>query len=372
MELLQNTPLSRENPPKHDTFLQAYQNLEQNTKVGLSILGTATLFFVLVIWMGFYEVFGKPSVGDGMPASSLLAPDFIGIVIGVAASISFIMFFLNTQRKQAIKEQRTYYKLGNVVPLTMDQKKAIRLNLVHMFYGGAWSETLEVFPCTIRLGDQKFKPKTFDIQYDKLYQQYLNEDWGILNKAQYLDMVARLFEGMHSKWFAQDIESDAAEDMVNQLSGLTKIDQKYIRDCGQSSDDKPKKLIWGFDLFRVIPMSRWAYMAGYISEDQAWKNVLKASELIYFLFDSHEDFYDNYRVGHAFWSNDFEACTDRLEKWTYFKEHCNWPARSLDWSQPSAVEMHENMKTNFAEHLLSIQKEKQKTTIGFRKTEENE
>lgn len=370
MELLQNTPLSRKNPPKNDTFLQAYQNLESNAKVGLSILGTATLFFLLVIGMGFYEVFGNPANGDGISISTLLEPDFIAIILGVGVSIFFILFFLNKQRKLAIKEQQAYYKLGNVKPLDIDQKKAIRLNLVHMFYFGGWSNTLEVFPCNIRLGKQKFNPKTFDIQHDKLYQQYLNEDWGVLNRDQYTEMIGRLFDGMHSKWFAQDIQSDSAEDMINQISGLTKVDKEYIKECGTVLDDKPKKLIWGFDLFRVIPMSRWAFMSGYISEGEAWSHILKASELIYFLFDSHEDYYDNYRVGHAFWSNNFEACTDRLEKWKNFKERCDWPSKNLEWTKPEAIELPDNMKTNFAEHLSDIQKDKQITPIGFRKTEE--
>ncbi|WP_299311404.1 DUF1266 domain-containing protein [uncultured Aquimarina sp.] len=368
MELLQNTPLSRKNPLKNDTFLQAYQNLESNAKVGLSILGTATLFFLLVIGMGFYEVFGNPSNGNGMPISSLLELDFMAIIIGVGVSIFFIVFFLNKQRKLAIREQQIYYKLGNVQPLDIDQKKAIRLNLVQVFYGGGWSNTLEVFPCNIRLDKQNFKPKTFDIQHDKLYQQYLNEDWGVLNKEQYQEMIARLFEGMHSKWFAQDIQSDSAEDMINQISGLTKVDEEYINECGVISSDKPKKLIWGFDLFRVIPMSRWAFMSGYITEEEAWSNILKASKLVYFLFDSHEDFYNNYRVGHAFWGNNFEASTDRLEKWKYFKEHCDWPARDLEWTKPTEVKLPENMKTNFGEHLSNIQKQQRKTTIGFRKT----
>ncbi|WP_405206393.1 DUF1266 domain-containing protein [Aquimarina sp. LLG6339-5] len=369
MEILQNTPLSRINPPKNNTFLQAYQNLEQNAKVGLSILGTATLFFMLVIGMGLYEVFGNPSNGNGMPLNSLIEPQFLAIVIGVIISLFFIVSFLKKQRKLAIKEQQTYYKLGNVVPLNIDQKKAIRLNLVHMFYGGGWSETLEVFPCNIRLGQHKFNPQTFDIQFDILYQQYLNEDWGVLNKEQYHEMIARLFDGMHSKWFAQDIASDSANDMINQISGLTKVAPMYIEKCGIISNDKPKKLIWGFDLFRVIPMSRWAFMAGYISENEAWKNILKASELIYYLFDSHEDYYDNYRVGHAFWSNNFEACTDRLQKWTYFKEKCDWPANNLAWTQPESITLPENMKNNFATHLSEINNQ-QKTTIGFRKTQE--
>lgn len=84
------------------------------------------------------------------------------------------------------------------------------------------------------------------------------------------------------------------------------------------------------------------------------------------MFDSHEDYYDNYRVGHAFWSNNFEACTDRLQKWTYFKEKCDWPANNLAWTQPESVTLPENMKTNFETHLSEINNQ-QKTTIGFRK-----
>lgn len=363
MKLLQNTPLTRENPAKKLSFLRAYLNLDSSIQVLFSALTVATLFFGAVIIMSIID-----SNNSYEPENVLKSKTFIAMVVGVIASILFIFFYLNRQRGLAMHEQQEYYKLGNVKPLTEQQQMALRLNIVPMYNFANWCQTLESEPCNVRLQGKKFKPKTFDIVYDKSVQQELNESWGVLNKKQYENMVAQLFEGMHSKHFAYDIQSEFGKDMVNQLSGLIKKPEEYIWNCNKLVDFRPKKLIWGFDLWRVIPMSRDAFMAGYISEEEAWSKILKASELIYYLFDSHEEFYDNYRLGNAFWSNDFNTTSKRIEMWNYFDKNCKWKIRDLEWKSQTTPNLPRVMATNFKDYIREVKIGKERgTKIGFKK-----
>src|SRR5690606_34506539 len=128
---------------------------------------------------------------------------------------------------------------------------------------------------------------------------------------------------------------------------------------------KPKPLIWGFDLWRVIPMSRNAYMAGDITEDEAWKNMLKAADLACYLFDSFEAFYDNYRLGNAYWSNDLEITNLRLQMWKLYEEKCDWEERNLPWRSDNTPEISTAMQTGFAEYIKSRNK-KYTEPIGFK------
>ncbi|GAA3523138.1 DUF1266 domain-containing protein [Aquimarina addita] len=366
MELLQNSPLHREYPVKKDSFLKAYQYLEPGVQILISIIGIVTIFFLLVIIMGVYEVVNMPRQDDGMSFQYLLETDFLFIIFGVCAALVFLYVFLNKQREVSVKEQLMYYELGNVYPLNTEQKMALRLNLVNVFYFGNWSETLEYMPTSIRLQGKKFKPKTFDIETEKLAQQLLNENWGILHKKHFYDMVGQLFDGMHSQFFASEMLSDVATNMISRLSGLIKKSEKYICNTNISSHNKPKQFIWGFDLWRVIPMSRDAFMAGYITEEEAWKEILRASGLIYYLFDSHEDFYNNYRLGNAYWSNDFKTTSERIDRWCYFDKHCDWPLRHLAWTRSEFIELPAIMESNFKEYL-DQQKNINNNSIGFRK-----
>src|SRR5690606_26361242 len=110
-------------------------------------------------------------------------------------------------------------------------------------------------------------------------------------------------------------------------------------------------------------MSREAFMAGYISEAEAWTNILRAADLIHYLFDSFEAFYDNLRLGNAYWSNDLKTTTRRLEMWNLYNETCDWPQRQRPWPVRHP-EITEHMQTGFAAYIRS--KNKVHREVGFR------
>lgn len=365
MKHLQNTPLTRVYPAQKASWGEAYAQLGTGLKTGLSVVATATAFFALVVVMGISDALSR---GDG---SIVMDLQFLGILLGVIGSTVVIGWTIHHHRDIALKEQQQYYKLGAVPELQPIQRQALRLNLVTVFYSGGWSETLEQFPNRVRLQGKAFKPTAFDVDELDLAQQGLNDDWAILNNKQYLKTVRQLLEGMHTPSFAYDIQSERSVDLVERLSGLTRLPESYILACNEPSEGRPKRLIWGFDLWRAIVLSRHAYMAGYATEEEAWSYLLKAAELVYFLFDDYKDFFDNYRLGNAYWSNDFEITKPRLEQWKFFEERCDWPIRTLPWERQQPTELPEGMATNF-EPWLEEQKPSSNTPIGFKRPNEEE
>lgn len=368
MQLLQNHPFSQQNPVKKLSFFKAYSNLPLGQNFLVSVAGLLFLFFTVVLIATATSALHPDA--NTISNQTLVDSTFLYMLIGCLVLGLFVFFSIRKEQYLEIKEQQKYYRLGLVKKLNTQQRQALRLNLVDSYYCGHWSETLERLPCKARLQDKTFKPLTFDLNDTKVYQQDLNENWGVLNKTQYTKIVEQLFEGMHSKGFAYYIQSESKKNMIEQLAGLTRKPESYILDCNKERNKKPKKLIWGFDLWRIIPISRDAFMAGYITEEEAWKNILKASDIIYYLFDNHNDFYDNYRLGNAYWSNDLNITMDRLERWKEFDEKCDWPLRKLPWSTPENIELPNHMITGFAAYTIKENDRNETNTIGFRRNKD--
>jgi len=381
-DLLQNTPNTRERIPvaKGAKALARFFEAQQWT---VYFLGMLTFLFGALLYFSVSGMLkdNSPTVGSGSnPEVVLLGISITGFVL--VAGLLYLLY--KRAANLPAKEQMQYYRLGNVMPLTPAQAKALRLHSVEMYHGGFWLKTLEYYPCDIRVNDPKFKPTSFYVADRSNYRQGLNEDWGVVSKAQYDNVVEELFGGMHSKPFALDmdyflnyksyvrgatyedlknIESQKAN-FINRLAGLIDKPAAYVNACFEGRPGRPKSLIWGFDLWRVIPMSREAFMAGYISEADAWANILKASDLIYYLFDSFESFYDNLRLGNAYWSNDLKVTSKRHEMWKRYDRECDWPQRNLPWAAEETPGISEEMRTGFAQYIS--QRNKSHNEVGFR------
>ena len=63
-----------------------------------------------------------------------------------------------------------------------------------------------------------------------------------------------------------------------------------------------KKSLAGFDYCRYISLCRWGYAAGYLTEQEAWNEILMTASVLQRTFDSWADMGDNYLVGRWFWS----------------------------------------------------------------------
>jgi hypothetical protein len=92
------------------------------------------------------------------------------------------------------------------------------------------------------------------------------------------------------------------------------------------------QLLWAWDLWRFIPLSRNAFMAGLVTEQEAWTHILRASAIVHALFDDLQSYHRNLCIGHAFWCDDYAASRTRRERLAAFdrNEPTSDPRRSLD------------------------------------------
>lgn len=67
-------------------------------------------------------------------------------------------------------------------------------------------------------------------------------------------------------------------------------------------DEFGEKSIAAWDYDRYISLCGWGYIAGYLSEEEAWQRIMPAARLLQKTFESWIDLGKNHVVGREFWS----------------------------------------------------------------------
>ena len=151
----------------------------------------------------------------------------------------------------------------------------------------------------------------------------LADSWGIHNRADLLAtlaslkaeghranfeavgrLVARLDQATYERLLAAEEDPEASSKM--------EIARTYYPLLGAKS-------LYGWDYSRAICLCRWAYVAGYISEQEAWDAIMPLARVLQGTFDSWEDLGRNYLIGRQFWSHketmkDGWLCEDAVQR----------------------------------------------------------
>src|SRR5262245_32753853 len=73
------------------------------------------------------------------------------------------------------------------------------------------------------------------------------------------------------------------------------IARSYYPKCGRQS-------IFAWDYMRYISLCRWGYLAGFLSEQEAWDRIMPAARLLQQTFSSWQEMGRNFIVGRGFWT----------------------------------------------------------------------
>lgn len=284
------------------------------------------------------------------------------LTLAIIVSITKKMMIKN------ITEQKKYYRLaGNLTWLPPEKREALQLQAFSCYHAGSWVETLEYWPSEIRLpGKTRFTTFQVVSKEDRLASN--DEAWQVLSEKTYTERIDALFAGMHSRLFAADRQVMAAKDrnvMVSRLGELTQLPENYISSCWEPQNGKPAILVWAFDLQRVIELSRTSFMAGIISEQKAWEQMLKASGYIHALFDNFDDFLNNYRLGHAYWCNDFKLTNEQAQMQKAYNHDCEWPIKNVTWTKKDLSILPEVVLNACKEYVQEDIKKNTRNIIGF-------
>ncbi|WP_340617966.1 DUF1266 domain-containing protein [Xenorhabdus entomophaga] len=353
-ELLQNHPNNRRFPV--DGFRIVKTILKE--RKGIAFLKPIQAVGLSILWIATLLLSGLSIGITGLILSASNTP-FMGyilwaVLIGLSLiGVSLSIYSFRCLKNLPITEQKRYCSQAKCAVLPEEKRQALRLHVVSCYYDGFWTETLEHYPLKSRVAHDNYQYRILPLSDAEPHQSQVYQNWGILDEKDYWKILHDLWAGMHSERFAADAVFTDGE-MFKVLGSLIEESPEYVQQCSRSIDGRPPALLWGFDLWRAIVLSRNCFSAGYISEETAWINILKTADYVYEIFGSFDEFYTNYRLGNAYWSRDFDTVKGRLKEFRFYKEYCDWPIAQLPWPDPKGIFMEQYMKDGFADVVNSI------------------
>jgi hypothetical protein len=154
------------------------------------------------------------------------------------------------------------------------------------------------------LGGEPVNPQA---QVNAIYG--LKNWWGVTTKEETNEVLQWLLSEGHHKEYEQlaAVVSAASENDYQTL--LQKYDSnpevvfklKFARD---NHAKLGKKSLLAWDLCRYVQVAGLAYVAGYMTEEEAWEKIMPAAKIIQDTFDSWADMGDNYLTGRQYWAGE--------------------------------------------------------------------
>jgi hypothetical protein len=324
--MLQNHPGEREYPVKPDSILRAFEYMPR----GQEIFGRVLIFLAIICG-------GVALIAYGILSDSTKPPKSGYLLVAALGSVAVIcvagLFWMGRRASLIrIREQQSYYALGQFgVTVTQVHLEALQLDGFNGEIG--WTETLEHWPALVRFPNKPPKFRTFSLIQPEEAKMGLDQDWGVLSTEGYVETVNMLFAGLHSRHFLELASGHNGADLIGRIASVAEIPRSEVEST-LIDTAQPAKLLWAWDLWRVIPLSRNAFAAGLVTEQEAWAQILKASSMVHALFEDLPSYHKNLCIGHAFWSNDYAASRARRERLHAFERNePPRPIRHIPWTR---------------------------------------
>lgn len=135
----------------------------------------------------------------------------------------------------------------------------------------------------------------------------LSQWWGINSREDALRVIKWLREEGHRKEYDSlvNLISHATKEEYDQTLEQYKDDEdlinklKFVKDHYQQTGDKS---ILAWDFCRLANIVQGCYIAGYITKEEAWNEIMYASKICQDNFTSWEDMANNFLLGREYWS----------------------------------------------------------------------
>ncbi|WP_171832108.1 DUF1266 domain-containing protein [Oceanispirochaeta sp. M1] len=228
---------------------------------------------------------------------------------------------------------------------------AVSLNGIMMELHKTNSDTLPIYP----LAHSK---------YESLRDRALGQDWGIHNEADLLNNLEGLKDGGTSSSM-QNILSILKDESEGPLwkkaldEDFSLKQMRRLQSVLYHREFYDDRLLHAWDWGRATYLIRWGYSLGYISEDEAWKQLFQFQKMIQDEYKSWIDFGQSYVLGRYFWSLSYNTAAEKAQDaWDAFlvqfeKENSPWTGPWIDNDPQINVELWD------LDSLLSLESEEE-------------
>lgn len=134
---------------------------------------------------------------------------------------------------------------------------------------------------------------------------FLRNSWGVNNHDDAVQTVKQLREGMHRGSFQSAGAALAAlttEELMAKLDAASEAEKFRMLVLIRNYEAQGERGILAWDLVRAIHVAAWSWMAGYLSEEEAWGLMMPVTRELQKNFKSWDDLTRNYMIGREYWS----------------------------------------------------------------------
>lgn len=166
--------------------------------------------------------------------------------------------------------------------------------------------------------------------------QILEEWWNIQSRQDLLNTLDWLAATGHRLRFAKDGAYLAGlndTEFTNYLDrfGKTPAKRRKIIDIREGYQVFGDRSILAWDIGRYVAVAGWGYVAGYMTEAEAWKRIMPLVRQLQTAFGSWKEMGDNYLLGRRYWSRN-TANDPARNAWEALLKDRNSPWSQLDWN----------------------------------------
>jgi hypothetical protein len=126
--------------------------------------------------------------------------------------------------------------------------------------------------------------------------------WGVNDEQAFFEVLNWVDKsGTSSEWNLVEVAANKPDDGVKKT--VEQIDPAlphHLRLYLKCKDKVGKRSLLAFDYIRKIEMCRWAYMCGWLDEQEAWNLIMPAAKKLQQNYTSWKDLGENYLIGREF------------------------------------------------------------------------
>ena len=173
---------------------------------------------------------------------------------------------------------------------------------------------------------------TIDCESDiEVVQNTLESWWNVVDHDSTFDIAKWLLEEGHHADADHLLQSLAPEGLKrllengledeNETAEEVRLIMQTMLDNGYCTEDELPQTALAWDLVRVVNLARWAYLCGYISEEEMWQVMGTAADIAHEHFASWEEYGLSFVFGRGVWHGEpadsetaYEIVSTLLEK----------------------------------------------------------
>ena len=158
--------------------------------------------------------------------------------------------------------------------------------------------------------------------YEREARYRLERAWGITDRASALETIQNLNEGMHRIWYQVEMaiyEYIGYANLSAEELAILLVDDEVEQDMILAYQRSGEGAIDAWDYCRAMQVTREAYLAGYITEEEELNQMLQTAQVMQARFGSWDEAMESYLRGYEYWQGSREAYEQRKANYEALK-----------------------------------------------------